>query len=79
MDSFNAQGWWSYENELVEASGTCCRKYTTSLGSHHKNVMDKIREDFSRTMSHVYIKSPFVSHGLVNKPMDLQASFPGLG
>ncbi|KAL5141103.1 Pumilio 5 [Glycine soja] len=62
-----------YDDELVKASGIWRRPDATSLASQHKNMVDLIQEDFPRTMSPVYNKSLSVSHGLADKPIDLDA------
>ncbi|TKY72740.1 Pumilio-like 5 [Spatholobus suberectus] len=62
-----------YDDELVKTSGIWRRPDTASLASQHKNMVDLIQEDFPRTMSPVYNKSLSVIHGLVDKPIDLEA------
>ncbi|KAL2970730.1 hypothetical protein AAZX31_15G155900 [Glycine max] len=62
-----------YDDELVKASGIWRSPDAASLASQHKNMVDLIQEDFPRTMSPVYNKSLSVSHGLVDKPIDLEA------
>ncbi|XP_027339375.1 pumilio homolog 6, chloroplastic-like isoform X2 [Abrus precatorius] len=61
-------------NEIVKTSGIWHKPDAASLASQHKNVVDLIQEDFPRTMSPVYNKSLSLSHGLVDKPIDLEAS-----
>ncbi|KAK7329233.1 hypothetical protein VNO77_23385 [Canavalia gladiata] len=63
----------TYDSELVKASGIWHRPDATSLPTQQKNVVDLIQEDFPRTMSPVYNKSLSVSHGLVDKTIDLEA------
>ncbi|XP_061355841.1 pumilio homolog 6, chloroplastic-like isoform X2 [Gastrolobium bilobum] len=62
-----------YDNEIVKTSGIWRRSDVASLSSQHKNVVDLIQEDFPRTMSPVYNKSLSVSHGVVDKALDLEA------
>nr|KYP62389.1 Pumilio isogeny 2 [Cajanus cajan] len=62
----------SYDDEFVKASGMRRKSDAASLASQLKNVVDLIQEDFPRTMSPVYNKSLSVSHGLVDKPIDLE-------
>ncbi|XP_058756601.1 pumilio homolog 6, chloroplastic-like [Vicia villosa] len=62
------------ENESVNVHGVRRRQDAASMASQQKNVVDLIQEDFPRTMSPVYNMSLSISHGLVDKPIELEAA-----